>query len=42
MGMTTTLPADPTLDEIREARAPLVADNAAFDGRMPHLASVST
>lgn len=27
-----TLPADPTLDEIREALAPLVADNAAFDG----------
>ncbi|HEX7693004.1 MAG TPA: COQ9 family protein [Sphingomonas sp.] len=26
------LPADPTLDEIREALAPLVADNAAFDG----------
>lgn len=32
MGMTTMLPADPTLDEIREALAPLVADNAAFDG----------
>ena len=27
-----TLPTDPTLDEIREALAPLVADNAAFDG----------
>lgn len=27
-----TLPADPTLDEIREALAPLVANNAAFDG----------
>ena len=27
-----TLPADPTLDEIRAALAPLVADNAAFDG----------
>jgi ubiquinone biosynthesis protein COQ9 len=27
-----TLPADPTLDEIRDALAPLVADNAAFDG----------
>ena len=26
------LPPDPTLDEIREALAPLVADNAAFDG----------
>lgn len=26
------LSADPTLDEIREALAPLVADNAAFDG----------
>ena len=26
------LPADPTLDEIREALAPLVAENAAFDG----------
>ena len=27
-----TLPADPTLDEIRAALAPLVAANAAFDG----------
>jgi ubiquinone biosynthesis protein COQ9 len=27
-----TLPADPTLDELRAALAPLVADNAAFDG----------
>ena len=27
-----TLPADPTLDEIRAALAPLVADSAAFDG----------
>ena len=26
------LPPDPTLDELREALAPLVADNAAFDG----------
>ncbi|HSI17102.1 MAG TPA: COQ9 family protein [Sphingomonas sp.] len=26
------LPPDPTLDEIRAALAPLVADNAAFDG----------
>jgi ubiquinone biosynthesis protein COQ9 len=26
------LPPDPTLDEIREALAPLVAENAAFDG----------
>ena len=26
------LPPDPTLDEIRDALAPLVADNAAFDG----------
>ena len=30
--MTMTLPADPTLDEIRAALAPLVASNAAFDG----------
>lgn len=28
----TTLPADPTLDEVRAALAPLVARNAAFDG----------
>lgn len=27
-----TLPADPTIPEIRDALAPLVADNAAFDG----------
>ncbi|MES2095321.1 MAG: COQ9 family protein [Pseudomonadota bacterium] len=27
-----TLPADPTLDEIRAALAPLIAANAAFDG----------
>ncbi|PZQ23407.1 MAG: COQ9 family protein [Sphingopyxis macrogoltabida] len=26
------LPADPTLEEIRAALAPLIADNAAFDG----------
>jgi ubiquinone biosynthesis protein COQ9 len=32
MHMATTLPADPTLDEIRAALAPLIADNAAFDG----------
>ena len=32
MRMATTLPADPTLDEIRAALAPLIADNAAFDG----------
>ncbi|WP_156416467.1 MULTISPECIES: COQ9 family protein [unclassified Sphingopyxis] len=30
--MATTLPADPTLDEIRAALAPLIADNAPFDG----------
>ncbi|WP_422059454.1 COQ9 family protein [Sphingopyxis sp.] len=30
--MAVTLPADPTLDEIRAALAPLVAENAAFDG----------
>ena len=29
---TAPLPADPTLDEIRAALAPLIADNAAFDG----------
>lgn len=28
----TELPADPTLDEVRDALAPLIADNAAFDG----------
>ena len=27
-----TLPADPTIPELRDALAPLVADNAAFDG----------
>ncbi len=32
MHMATTLPADPTLDEIRAALAPLIVDNAAFDG----------
>ncbi len=26
------LPPDPTLDELRAALAPLVAENAAFDG----------
>ena len=30
--MAVTLAADPTLDEIRAALAPLIADNAAFDG----------
>jgi len=30
--MASILPADPTLDEIRAALAPLIADNAAFDG----------
>lgn len=30
-----TLPADPTIPEIRDALAPLVADNAAFDGWKP-------
>lgn len=30
-----TLPADPTLDEIRAALAPLIAENAAFDGFGP-------
>lgn len=30
--MPLMLPADPTLDEIRAALAPLIADNAAFDG----------
>ena len=30
--MTSTLPADPTLEEIRAALAPLIAQNAAFDG----------
>lgn len=30
--MASILPADPTLDEIRAALAPLVAQNAAFDG----------
>jgi ubiquinone biosynthesis protein COQ9 len=32
MHMATTLPADPTLAEIRAALAQLIADNAAFDG----------
>ena len=32
MAMTSTLPADPTLEEIRAALAPLIAQNAAFDG----------
>jgi ubiquinone biosynthesis protein COQ9 len=32
MHMATILPADPTLDEIRAALAPLIADNAPFDG----------
>ncbi|WP_294037018.1 COQ9 family protein [Sphingopyxis sp.] len=30
--MVQPLPADPTLDEIRAALAPLIADTAAFDG----------
>ncbi len=30
------LPADPTLDELRDALAPLVAANAAFDGWNVH------
>lgn len=30
--MAFTLPADPTLEEIRAALAPLIAENAAFDG----------
>lgn len=30
--MPVTLAADPTLDEIRAALAPLIAENAAFDG----------
>ena len=32
MHMASTLPADPTLDEIRAALAPLIAESAAFDG----------
>lgn len=32
MSMASILPADPTLDEIRAALAPLIAQNAAFDG----------
>ncbi|ALC14521.1 RpsU-divergently transcribed [Sphingopyxis sp. 113P3] len=32
MVMASILPADPTLDEIRAALAPLIAENAAFDG----------
>jgi ubiquinone biosynthesis protein COQ9 len=31
----TDLPPDPTLDEMRDALAPLVASNAAFDGWTP-------
>lgn len=31
----TDLPPDPTLDEMRDALAPLVASNAAFDGWSP-------
>ena len=30
--MASILPADPTLDEIRAALAPLIASSAAFDG----------
>src|SRR3546814_13822562 len=30
--MASILPADPTLDEIRAALAPLIAEGAAFDG----------
>jgi ubiquinone biosynthesis protein COQ9 len=30
--MTEPLPQDPTLDEVRDALAPLIATNAAFDG----------
>lgn len=30
--MASILPADPTLEEIRAALAPLIAENAAFDG----------
>lgn len=33
--MANTLPDDPTLDEIRAALAPMIADNAAFDGWSP-------
>ena len=32
MAMASILPADPTLDEIRAALAPLIAQSAAFDG----------
>ncbi|MBL9064721.1 MAG: COQ9 family protein [Sphingopyxis sp.] len=32
MPMASILPADPTLDEIRAALAPLIASSAAFDG----------
>ena len=32
MDMASILPADPTLDEIRAALAPLIAQSAAFDG----------
>lgn len=33
--MPVTLAADPTLDEVRAALAPLIAENAAFDGWTP-------
>jgi hypothetical protein len=33
--MASILPADPTLDEIRAALAPLIAASAAFDGFGP-------
>ena len=33
--MASILPADPTLDEIRAALAPLIAASAAFDGFSP-------
>src|SRR3546814_13223836 len=32
MAMASILPADPTLDEIRAALEPLIAEGAAFDG----------
>ncbi len=35
MEHTTSLPADPTLDEIRAHLAPLIAANAGFDGWTP-------
>ncbi|MGE4430585.1 MAG: COQ9 family protein [Sphingobium sp.] len=37
----TDLPADPTVDEIRAALAPLVANNAAFDGWTPAAAEAA-